>query len=162
VILLKSPSKDPLQTKSYRPINLLNVNGKLFEKVIKELLKKSLAEPLAPEQFGFMQGKCTSDAIFQLGYRVRHNDAKYVAALFVDISGAFDNLWWPALLTRLGEQRIPQYLYNIIKGYLTQRRVSVSGREADILEGCHPGVPAGLRTGSLLMESCDGHMHQAH
>jgi len=105
-----------------------------------------------------MQGKCTSDAIFQLGYRVRHNNAKYVAALFVDISGAFDNLWWPALLTRLGEQRIPQFLYNIIKDYLTQWRVSVSGPEGiywkDITQGCPQGSVLGSFLCNLVMNTC--------
>jgi len=63
VILHKSPEKDPKLPKSYRPINLLDVGGKVFEKVLKDLTSEALSTPLAPEQFGFMQGKCTTDAI---------------------------------------------------------------------------------------------------
>jgi len=66
VILHKSPEKDPMLPKSYRPINLLDVGGKVFEKVLKDLTSEALSTPLAPEQFGFMQGKCTTDAILKL------------------------------------------------------------------------------------------------
>jgi hypothetical protein len=40
---------------------------------------------------------------------------KYVMAIFVDISGAFDNLWWPALLGSLAGRNIPHHLLAIIK-----------------------------------------------
>jgi hypothetical protein len=39
-------------------------------------------------------------------------------AIFVDISGVFDNLWWPA------RRNILNYLLPIIKSYLSDRRVS--------------------------------------
>jgi len=99
--------------KSYRPINLLDVGGKVFEKVLKDLTSEALSTPLTPEQFGFMQGKCTTDAILKLHQTIMNGDLKYMAALFVDISGAFDNLWWPALMVRLEEKRIPKHLHDI-------------------------------------------------
>jgi hypothetical protein len=37
-------------------------------------------------------------------------------AIFVDISGTFDNLWWPA------RRNIPNYLLAIIKSYLSDRK----------------------------------------
>jgi len=92
VILHKSPDKDPKLPKSYRPINILDVGGKVFEKVLKDLTSEALSTPLAPEQFGFMQGKCTTDAILKLHQTIENGDLKYIAALFFDVRGPFDNL----------------------------------------------------------------------
>ena len=158
MILHKSPNKDPKLPKSYRPINLLDVGGKVFEKVLKDLTSEALYTPLAPEQFGFLQGKCTTDAILKLHQTIENGDLKYIAALFVDISGAFDNLWWPALLVRLEEQKIPKHLYDVLKDYLSQRWVEVQtplGTYAKpVTKGCPQASVLGPFLWNLVMDTC--------
>lgn len=44
-------------------------------------------------------------------------------AIFVNIAGAFDNLWWPALFRQLREMECPAAIYNMLRNYCTDRYV---------------------------------------
>lgn len=63
-VLLKSEDKDEKDPKSYRPICLLPVIGKLFEKLLKSCLDDVLKVPgaLSERQFGFRAGRSTENA----------------------------------------------------------------------------------------------------
>ena len=80
---------------SYRPISLLSVVGKIFEKIIvdriQEMYKNAGLESL--DQFGFKKGKGTDDAFLSLRRAIRFSEKKYMITIFVDIEGAFDNHW---------------------------------------------------------------------
>ncbi|KMQ90177.1 reverse transcriptase [Lasius niger] len=95
--LLKGEDKDEQDPKSYRPICLLSVIGKLFEKLIKlRLMDTSLAPGgVSDRQFGFMPGRSTEDAVVELRRMVSASEKRHAVALLFDISGAFDNVWWP-------------------------------------------------------------------
>ncbi|GBP74831.1 Putative 115 kDa protein in type-1 retrotransposable element R1DM [Eumeta japonica] len=43
----------------------------------------------------------------------------------LDIEGAFDNAWWPALETQLRAQKCPVNLHGMVRGYLRDREVLV-------------------------------------
>jgi hypothetical protein len=77
-------------------------------------------------QLDFRKGKSTEDAINRLLNIVEReniNGRKYVLTIFVDITGAFDHLWWPALLNSLKKLNIPKYLWDTINNYLLEREV---------------------------------------
>jgi len=66
-VLLKGEDKDEKDRKSYRPICLLSVVGKFFEKLIKLRLDGTLLAPenVSSRQFGFMPRR-SEDAIVEL------------------------------------------------------------------------------------------------
>ena len=94
VVLSKGEDKDPKMVKSYRPICLLNVFGKVQERLLsKRLREHRLLHGISDMQFGFRKGKSAQDAINLALESVHGSDAKYIVGIFIDIAGAFDNLW---------------------------------------------------------------------
>lgn len=55
-LLLKS-DKDPLLCGSYRPISLLNVDLKIFSKILAQRLQQVLSSIISTDQTGFMLGR---------------------------------------------------------------------------------------------------------
>ena len=94
---LKGEGKDEKDPKSYRPICLFSVIGKLFEEIIKSRLDWTSLAPgwIFSRQFGFTAGKSTEDAIVELRRTVDASEHRYVVALLFDISVAFDYVWCP-------------------------------------------------------------------
>ncbi|BES87390.1 Reverse transcriptase (RNA-dependent DNA polymerase) [Nesidiocoris tenuis] len=125
----------------YRIIQLLDVEGKGLERIVKERLEKYIK--LEEEQYGFMPDRSTTDVLM----RIVEERNTYVLLVCVDISGAFDNLWWPMLLTELQNAKIPGNLFRIIKSYLKERRTSYSEaggkRQVQNTKGCPQGSVLG-------------------
>ncbi|GBP96472.1 hypothetical protein EVAR_48135_1 [Eumeta japonica] len=67
----------------------------------------------------------------------------------LDIEGAFDNAWWPALRNQLLVHKCPVNLYGMVMGYLRDREVVVryAGGESRRMtsKGCIQGSIAGVR-----------------
>ena len=111
-VLLKADDKDKTDPKSYRPISLLPVIGKILERAIAGRLKHLVNNhPRSAErQYGFRIGKSTEDAILELHKIVGETRGKYAVGLLFDISGAFDNVWWPSILVNLKDRDCPRNL----------------------------------------------------
>jgi len=56
VVTLLKPSKNLINSKSYRPISLLCQAYKLYEKLILNRIKTQIAQQIIPEQAGFRPG----------------------------------------------------------------------------------------------------------
>lgn len=96
IILYKGQDKPKTNPKSYRPICLLNVISKIFEKVlINRINDKRENLEHCNLQYGFRRGKSTEDAINEFCEavnRLKQDNCKYVMGVFFDIAGAFDNV----------------------------------------------------------------------
>ena len=144
VVLSKGDNKDPKMIKSYRPICLLNVIGKVQERLLsKRLREHRLMHGISNKQYGFRKGKSTQDAInFALGI-VHNSNSKYMIGIFIDIAGAFDNLWWPFLFSCLQEMDCPRSLYLSLLDYRKGREVRIPDWEMDIKRSISKGCPQG-------------------
>ena len=102
-IILKSKDKDKSQIGSYRPISLLPTMSKILERIILGRIQVNYRDAGLDDecQYGFKKGRSSDDAIQQLKNSIKSSMKKYVAAIFIDIQGAFDNLWWPAIKERV-------------------------------------------------------------
>ncbi|GBP91928.1 RNA-directed DNA polymerase from mobile element jockey [Eumeta japonica] len=66
VVMIFKPGKQIEEVSSYRPISLLPLNGKLFERVILNRLRPHLDTILSEHQFGFRQKHATIEHIHRL------------------------------------------------------------------------------------------------
>ena len=143
--------------KNYRPISLLPIFGKIFEKVIYNSLFKYFLENnfLSDKQSGFRAGdSCTSQllAITHEIYKLFDvNPSLETRGVFLDISKAFDKVWHEGLLFKLKCYGVERSFYNILKNYLHGRkqRVVLSGQSSSWLN-VNAGVPQGSVLGPLL------------
>jgi hypothetical protein len=68
--MIPKPGKSPNDPKSYRPISLLNITGKIFERILTNRLNFLLESHnlLPPEQFGFRARRSTHNPIVEPQY----------------------------------------------------------------------------------------------
>lgn len=87
------------------------MSAEQFGKAPGEACNKQTAR--APNQYGFRLQRSTEDALNCVVEMTHRSKDRYVMAVFVDIAGAFDNLWWPALFRELREMGCPSNVYNL-------------------------------------------------
>ncbi|KAF5199159.1 reverse transcriptase [Thalictrum thalictroides] len=159
VVLLKSKDKDPLIPKSYRPVSLLPVLGKILEEVICDILEQEVGNTLCPDQHGFRPGKSTSTALNEVQEWTSQN-GRYVLGSFLDISGAFDNVRWPVLINDMQSLRCSPTIVSITKSYLAGRsaiyRIGGSEHSVKLTRGCPQGSKLGPRLWNVSMNPLFG------
>jgi hypothetical protein len=132
IVMIPKPGKDPHEVKSYRPITLLPILGKIFERVMKTRLVAEMEAHGAISEFqsGCRPRRSTSDHLFRLGQvamatRVR---GQFTTVAFMDMEKAFDSVWHGGLLHKVITQfraRIPTKASRWIASFLADRRFEV-------------------------------------
>ena len=109
-----------------RPISILNVFGKIFEKAIHKRLSTYLEEfeLLTPLQHGFRKNHSTESALLSFIQKMYDtiNERKRAIALFIDFSKAFDCLDHRILICKLERLGIRGAALELIKSYLSSRK----------------------------------------
>jgi len=81
--------------------------------------------------------------------RLTTGDVLVIVSL--DVKGAFDAAWWPAILNGLRAYECPNNLFNLARSYFTQRSAYLTTNnyriEREVRKGCPPRLV--LRSGSL-------------
>jgi hypothetical protein len=105
IILILKPGKSLNDPTSYRPISLLPILSKVFQKLLLNHLIPLIAhQKLIPNhQFGFRQRHSTIHQTHRILHKINEalNDKHYCSAVFLDISQAFDKVWNTGLLYKL-------------------------------------------------------------
>ena len=154
IILIPKPGKPLEEVTSYRPISLLPILSKTFEKLFLKRLKPILAQKhLIPDhQFGFREHHSTVEQVHIVYNTIRDafERKEYCAAAFVDITQAFDKVWHKGLLYKL-KINLPYPFFELLRSYLFERffRIKLN----DSVSGLYPiksGVPQGSVLGPVL------------
>ncbi|KAL0809148.1 hypothetical protein ABMA28_011383 [Loxostege sticticalis] len=159
VVVLRKPGKsDYTLPKSYRPIGLLPVLGKIVEKMLIRRIRWHTLPTLSTRQYGFTPQRSTEDSLYVLMRYIRQKlDAKkLMVVVSLDIEGAFDSAWWPAIKCRLAESGCPSNLRRMVDSYLEDRcvRLRYAGAECRRVttKGCVQGSIGGPTFWNLLLD----------
>lgn len=154
IIMIPKPGKDASQVSSYRPISLLSILSKLFEKIFLYSLMPHLntRQIIPAHQFGFRRGHSTIEQVHRIVTLIRNafEEKLYCSSLFIDISQAFDKVWHKGLLYKI-YCTLPPNTHKILKSYLSERQFVVKFKNAiSSPRNISAGVPQGSILGPLL------------
>lgn len=149
----KSGAKDIID--NYRPISNLPSLSKIFEKLTLTRLTSFVSryDLLSDSQYGFRQGRSTSQAAIRLTTLITqaYNKKMYCACFFLDLRKAFDTVDHPILLQKLHNVGFRDPIHNYIASYLSNRKQFVQvGNFKSSEQLITKGVPQGSLLGPLL------------
>ena len=146
---------DNKQVSNYRPITVLPLLSKIFERYIASRLttyfdKYSI---ISPQQYGFQKGRSTTDAMINLTEHIYSalNDRQHNCTVLIDFKKAFDTVNHEILIKKLHHYGIRGDPLKLLTSYLYNRKQAVKISSTISNEKTVTiGVPQGSVLGPLL------------
>ena len=155
VVPLSKDSRNNTQPSNYRPISLLPIISKIYEKLLASRFVSFLESNnvINPRQYGFLKGKDTTLACLDLINAIlpAFTVKSICICLFFDFSKAFDCVDHGILLRKLYIYGFRGGVFNLMRSYLSNRKqyVCVGGTVSET-KNLSCGVPQGSTLGPLL------------
>ena len=142
---------------NYRPISLLPIFGKIFERLIFTSLYSYLIgnKFITSKQSGFIKGDSTTNQLLSITHMIHSafdcDIPKEVRSVYLDISKAFDKVWHEGLIFKLKQHGVSGHMLSILTDFLLNRlqRTTINGKSSNWKSIC-AGVPQGSVLGPLL------------
>ena len=150
-IIPKPNKSDYRDANSYRPISLLSVYAKIFEKLLINRILDNLYKNnnLNRNQRGFTQQTGTEDALISLTKFIEETfqEKGFAIVLSLDIDGAFNGCWWPKIINQLRIKGCPNNLLEVVKSYFKDRESSLWFLNTQTSRSMNMGCPQGSASG---------------
>ena len=144
---------DRLNKNNYRPISVLSVISKIFEKILKRQIMEYKNNILSPLISAYRKNYSTQHVLIRLleEWRKGLDDGNLVGAILMDLSKAFDCIPHDLLIAKLHAYGFNANSLSYIYGYLKGRRqgVKINGIYSNFLT-LLAGVPQGSILGPIL------------
>uniref|UniRef100_A0A8C5WBR9 Reverse transcriptase domain-containing protein n=1 Tax=Leptobrachium leishanense TaxID=445787 RepID=A0A8C5WBR9_9ANUR len=148
IVVIPKEGKDPSTCASYRPISLLNVDMKIYAKVLATRMSRYLPSLVHPDQVVFFRSRGAPDNIRRTVnlLSIAHATKQPSLLLSLDAEKAFDRVDWTYLWEVLRRFGVGDEMIGGIRALYTSPTASVTtmggrSRPFDILNGTRQGCP---------------------
>ena len=141
--------------KNYRPVSLLPSCGKVFERLIYNILFEYFIQNdlISPYQSVFKSGDSCTNQLISITHEIHQyfDDGLEVRGIFLDISKAFDKVWHDGFIYKLKQNVVEGDLLDTLTNFLEDRkqRVVLNGQYST-WTNTEAGVPQGSILAPLL------------
>ncbi|KAM9990875.1 hypothetical protein ACTFIY_006930 [Dictyostelium cf. discoideum] len=125
-------SRDPNNLDNYRPVTLLNVDYKIYSKIINNRILKFLNKVISPFQNGFVPKRLLHDNIITLNStieiikrEINTKDDMEPIITFYDFEKAFDSISHNSILRTLAHLKLPLKMFLTIMNLLKDSETTV-------------------------------------
>ena len=121
--MVPTPGKDLSSAKNYRPISLLPIFAKVFERILFKNLYNFFTENnlITKNQSGFKPRDSGTNQLLSLIHEIHlafeNKQCLEVRSIFLDMSKAFDKVWYEGLLFKLRQNGIGGDLLALLTNY---------------------------------------------
>ena len=146
--------RNPTVAKDFRPVSILPVLSKVFEKIIlMQILEHIESSVYNQTQSGFRKGHSTSTILLKLRDTIRKamNKNEITLAVMIDYSKAFDTIDHSIMVRKLLNLGFGSSVIKVIVSYLSNRKqfVQVDDKRSTV-QNIYFGVPQGSILGPIL------------
>ena len=127
---------DKQTLKNYRPVSLLPIYSKIFEKLLYNKMSGFFLDKdlISANKSGFKPGDSCINQLLSITHNIykSFDDGCEVRGVFLDISKSLDKVWINGLIFKLQESGISGNLLKVLKHFLTNRkqRVILNGQSS--------------------------------
>uniref|UniRef100_A0A8C5MBP3 Reverse transcriptase domain-containing protein n=1 Tax=Leptobrachium leishanense TaxID=445787 RepID=A0A8C5MBP3_9ANUR len=168
LVVLPKPGKDLSGPSGYRPISLLNLDVKIYAKVLATRLNPLLPSLIHPDQVGFIQGRQAYENTRRAAGAIWHLEARGQPSLLLslDAEKAFDRIEWPFLFALLERMSFPPDFCSAVRALYCNPRADVvipgSGTSTfPIYNGTRQGCPLSPLLFALTLEPLLTHIRSS-
>ena len=146
-------SGDKLRKENYRPISILNVFSKVFERFLYNQLNAHFNNILSQFLSAYRKHFSTQHVLLRIieNWKLHLDNNKIVGAILMDLSKAFDCLPHELIIAKLAAYGLGKRALQVIFSYLKNRKQSVKVKGIQsLLKLILSGVPQGSLLGPIL------------
>ena len=139
--------------KNYRPVSVLSSLSKIFEKILLDQLTDFMNIILSKYITSYRKGHSTQHVLIRLieEWKTRLDNGKYVGAVIMDLSKAFDCISHDLLIAKMNAYKFDKTALKLIYSYLKGRRQCVKiNSSSSKYKTIISGVPQGSILGPIL------------